>query len=79
MNNLQEKTEITKELFKINETLERLEIKNRVTLHRWEKSGYLTPIRIGKSVRYRLSDINALLNGDVPVSKTDVNKGGENV
>lgn len=31
------------------------------TLWRWKKCGYLVPIRIGVFDRYRLSDINALI------------------
>jgi len=31
------------------------------TLYRWDKLGYLTKIKIGGKVRYRLSDIQKLL------------------
>lgn len=31
------------------------------TLWRWAQDGYLTPIKVGVQVRYRLSDINAIL------------------
>ena len=31
------------------------------TLYRWDKLGYLTKIKIGGKVRYRLSDIQNLL------------------
>ena len=31
------------------------------TLWRWAQDGYLTPIKVGIQVRYRLSDINAIL------------------
>lgn len=30
---------------------------NLSTLWRWEKEGYLHPVRVGRSVRYRYSDI----------------------
>jgi len=76
MNSTEVSTE-TNELLKVNDTLKKLSIKSRVTLYWWAKSGYLVPIKVGKSLRYRLSDINALLNGDVPVGKTGVIKGGE--
>ena len=33
------------------------------TLWRWEKESYLMPIRIGRKPLYKLSEINALLNG----------------
>lgn len=32
------------------------------TLWRWAKVGYLVPIRVGQKKRYRLSDINKILN-----------------
>lgn len=31
------------------------------TLWRWAKIGYLTPVKVGTKVLYRVSDINALL------------------
>ena len=34
---------------------------NVVTLNRWEKRNYLMPIRVGRSVRYRMSDVKKLL------------------
>ena len=45
------------------EASEKLKV-NRVTLWSWEKKGYLKPTRIGEKVRYKLSDINRLLNGE---------------
>ena len=33
------------------------------TLWRWDKSGYLKKIKIGKCVKYRLSDIRKLMEG----------------
>lgn len=35
----------------------------RTTLWRWERSGYLTPVRLGRSPRYRREDIERLING----------------
>lgn len=32
------------------------------TLNRWEKSGYLTPVRIGRRVMYRTGDIREAIN-----------------
>ena len=32
-----------------------------IQLWRWAQDGYLTPIKVGVQVRYRLSDINAIL------------------
>ena len=34
------------------------------TLYRWEKSGYLLPIRIGSKRMYKVSDLEAILNGE---------------
>ena len=34
------------------------------TLYRWDKLGYLTKIKIGGKVRYRLSDIQKLLSNE---------------
>ncbi len=34
---------------------------SKPTLWRWEKSGYLVPVRIGGKVRYKMSDIKQLL------------------
>lgn len=36
----------------------------RNTLYRWEKIGYLTPVRIGAKRMYRISDLEAILNGE---------------
>ncbi|KAA6329747.1 hypothetical protein EZS27_021468 [termite gut metagenome] len=35
---------------------------NRSTLWRWQKRGYLVPIEIGGKRRYKMSDINKILN-----------------
>lgn len=35
----------------------------RTTLWRWERSGYLTPIRLGRSPRYKREDVERLING----------------
>lgn len=35
---------------------------NLSTLNRWEKSGYLTPVRIGRRVMYRTGDIREAIN-----------------
>ena len=32
------------------------------TLHRWKHKGYLVPVEIGGKRRYRMSDINKILN-----------------
>ena len=33
------------------------------TLYRWEKSGYLVPVRIGKKRMYRIEDLEKILSG----------------
>lgn len=33
------------------------------TLWRWQKNGYLVPINVGGKRRYRMSDINRILEG----------------
>ena len=45
-----------------NETADKLGV-DLTTLWRWDKSGYLKKIKIGKGVKYRLSDINKLMEG----------------
>ena len=40
--------------------MEMLEI-SKATLYRWKQRGYLVPIRIGGNDRYRLSDIDRIL------------------
>lgn len=42
---------------------------SKSTLWRWDKSGYLSPIEIGGKRRYRMSDIQAILDGKTNVSK----------
>lgn len=36
---------------------------NRTTLWRWAKDNYLNPIEVGGKRRYRLSDVNQILEG----------------
>ena len=48
-------------LMTIPETMSLLRV-SRNTLHRWSKSGYLRPIKIGGNVRYLKSDIEKLIN-----------------
>lgn len=37
---------------------------NPSTMWRWEKAGYLTPVKIGVKVFYRRSDIDALIKSN---------------
>lgn len=37
--------------------------KTRSTLWRWEKAGYLVPIKVGKTLKYRLSDVLKIKEG----------------
>ena len=34
------------------------------TLWRWERDGYLKPIKVGRKNRYKLSDVKALMEGE---------------
>ena len=36
------------------------------TLWRWAKSGFLTPVKVGKAVLYHQTDIDVLLNNVLP-------------
>lgn len=44
--------------------IEALEIlgKGDTTLHNWKKSGYLKPVKIGRSVYYKWSDLEKIIN-----------------
>lgn len=42
--------------------MEMMEI-SKTTLWRWKQRGYLVPVRIGGNDRYRLSDIQKILEG----------------
>ena len=44
------------------------------TLWRWEKEHYLTPIKVGRKSRYKLSDITSLMNGNVNTKKAVTGK-----
>ena len=35
---------------------------SRSTLWRWSQIGYLTPVKVGISVRYKLEEVDALLS-----------------
>lgn len=37
----------------------------RRTLFRWQKGGYLTPVKVGGLTRYRKSDIDKIIGSDV--------------
>lgn len=50
------------ELYTPAEAQKKLGVKARSTFFRWEKAGYLFPVRIGGQVRYKKSDIERLLN-----------------
>jgi predicted DNA-binding transcriptional regulator AlpA len=49
-------------LYSVDEVMKVLNIKNRTTIWRWQKSGYLVPVKVGKMCRYRKSDVDAILN-----------------
>ena len=41
---------------------ERITGKSRTTLYLWEQQGYLTPVRMGKTLLYLKSDIDRIMN-----------------
>lgn len=45
------------------ETAKRLDV-DRSTLWRWNKDGYLVPTKWGGKVRYKLSEVERILNGE---------------
>lgn len=49
-------------LLTVDEVMKRLGIKDRTTLWRWHKKGYLVPAQAGKKLLYRLSQIDHILN-----------------
>ncbi len=38
---------------------------SKPTLWRWQKTGYLVPIKIGRKLFYRVSDVSKLMEGKV--------------
>lgn len=46
-------------LVPLKEVAETLNV-SRCTLNRWNKDGYLTPVKIGRKVFYRQNDINKI-------------------
>lgn len=48
--------------YSVDEVMKVLNIKNRTTIWRWQKSGYLVSVKVGKMCRYRKSDVDAILN-----------------
>lgn len=57
----QPKTVLPAPLLTVKQVMAALAIKSRVTLWKMEKSGHLTPIRIGSAVRYRPEDVHAFM------------------
>lgn len=48
-------------LLTVPQVMAALAIKSRATLWKWEQSGHLTPVRIGRAVRYRPEDVQAFI------------------
>lgn len=46
-----------------DEVRKRLDV-NRSTLWRWDNSGYLVAHKVGKKVRYKLSDVEQIIHGE---------------
>ena len=53
----------TEKYLTTEETMKTLSV-CKTTLWRWKKRKYLRPVRVGGNERYRLSDINKILEGD---------------
>lgn len=47
-------------MLKVSEAARKLNV-DRSTLYRWDQSGYLRPVRMGGHLRYRLSDVEAIM------------------
>lgn len=47
-----------------DEVIERLSVAPS-TLWRWQKRGYLVPVKVGGENRYRSTDINRILEGEI--------------
>ena len=51
--------------YSVDEVMKVLKIKNRTTIWRWQKSGYLGSVKVGKMCRYKKSDVDAILKMEV--------------
>jgi len=60
---IETKAKKTDRYLTIKQAAERLGV-TKTTLWRWEKENYLLPVRFGSKVRYRESDIIALMEGE---------------
>lgn len=58
------KKEMSEALISSDEVCKRL-AKNKCTLWRWEKNGYLVPVKVGGLNYYRLADIEKIEKGGV--------------
>lgn len=57
-----EKSNQSEKHWSVDETCANLNVV-RSTLWTWEKKGYLMPVRVGKKLMYKQSDIDKLMNG----------------
>ena len=57
----EEQTKTKDELLSVPEVMSLLKV-SRTSLFRWQKNGYLEPIKTGGRCRYRKSEIEAMLN-----------------
>lgn len=59
----QEKEEdVSDNYLSVGEVIDKLRV-NASTLWRWDKSGYLKKLKVGRKVRYRESDVIKLMEG----------------
>jgi predicted DNA-binding transcriptional regulator AlpA len=51
------------DLFTVDEAMSHLKV-SRTALWRWEQKGILKPVKLGRFVRYRKSDIDNMIKGE---------------
>jgi len=57
--NKEQQEQETEKLLAADEVCRRLNI-SRVTLHKWGKKGWITPVKLGYAVRWRESDVREI-------------------
>ncbi|MEI8087157.1 MAG: helix-turn-helix domain-containing protein [Paludibacter sp.] len=55
--------------YSVEDVMSILNVKDRSTMWRWQQKDYLTPVKVGKMVRYRKSDVEAILSNGKELAK----------
>jgi hypothetical protein len=55
--------------YSVEEVMSILNIKDRSTMYRWKLKDYLVPVKVGKMVRYRKSEVEAILSNGKELAK----------